>query len=172
MCHQIIPAAKATRLPPGRGPAVTSPRHDRLSTVTTSRTRRGRFLITCSHAASLSLSFPRPALLWKHLNQTVSCRSGGWFSGRRWRLSMTCCAVFFHHGPVTDCELSAEPDPSDRVGRWRLGTGEKVGVSLRLLSRLRSGSRCAALLRYSPGSSGTSARRRSAGCLPLRPGCR
>ena len=81
----------------------------------TSRMRRGRFLITYSHVASLSLSFPQPALLWKPLNQTVSCRSEGWFSGRRWRLSTTCCAVFFPHGPVTDCELSAEPGPSDRA---------------------------------------------------------
>src|SRR5690348_15164167 len=115
MCHQIVPAAKAGRLPPGRRLAVTSPRHDRLSIAMTSRTRRERFLITCSHVASLSLSFPQPALLWKPLNQTVSCRSEGWFSGRRWRLSTTCCAVFFHHGPVTDCELSAEPDLSDRA---------------------------------------------------------
>src|SRR5690242_17923491 len=86
-----------------------------VSIAMTSRMRRGRFLITYSPAASLSLSFPQPASLWKPLNQTASCRSEGWFSGRRWRLSTTCCAVFFHHGPVTDCELSAEPGPSDRA---------------------------------------------------------
>ena len=38
--------------------------------------------------------------------------------------------------------------------------------------RRRSGSRCAALPRCSPGSSPRSARQRSAGCLPACPGCR
>jgi hypothetical protein len=81
-------------------------------------------------------------LLWRSLNRTVSCLSEDWLVVRSWSLSITFFAGFFHHGPVTGCEPSAELPPSMIAECGRppaLRVNEMAAFSLARRRLVRSG---------------------------------